>query len=153
MLILLVIIIGLASAITLDLPHFKFFFLSLFVWSYFPKKWSLFFPFFFRTFSWRRQFFLVIFDELVCWGFMQVMLVVTSTARATIIVFLLSLLLVLVYTFPIIFGVSAILRCLFFSQTLRSNAETRRSVVHVPFLFFIKDSDWFFLFFLAVSLP
>ena len=60
-------------------------------------------------------------------------MLVTSTPRMVIIVFLL-LLIVLVSTFPIIFGGSAILRFLFLSQTLCSIAETWRSVVQVLFL-------------------
>ena len=67
--------------------------------------------------------------------------------------FLLSLLIVQVSTFPIIFGGSAILRFLSLSQTLCSIAETWRSVVQVPFLLSMKYFYWFFFFFLGVSLP
>ena len=67
-------------------------------------------------------------------GFKWVMLVVTSTSWTAIIAFLHSLYIVLVSTFPIISGVSAILRFLFLSQTLCSIAETWRSVVQVLFL-------------------
>ena len=122
--ILLVIIIGVAFVIIINFHRFKSFFLSLFIWLYFTKKWSLFSPFLFRSFSWCRLLFFLIFNGFVCRGFMCVMLVVTSTARMATIVFLLSLLIVPVSTFPIIFGVSAILRFLFFSQTLCSIAKT-----------------------------
>ena len=118
MFILLVIIIGLAFVIVFDFCRFRSFFLSLFVWSYFTKKWSLFSPFYFRSFIQCRPFFFAIFNGFASLGFMWVMLVVTSTSRTAIVVFLLSLLIVSVSTFPIIFGVSAILRFFFLSQTL-----------------------------------
>ena len=100
-------------------PPFQIF---LFVFVYMTFLYSRFFPFLF--WNWRKSFFFVIFQGSVCWGFMWVMLVVTSSERAIIIVFLLSLLIVLVSTFPIIFRVSATLRFLFFSQTSCSTAET-----------------------------
>ena len=100
--ILLVIIIGVAFVIIINFHRFKSFFLSLFIWLYFTKKWSLFSPFLFRSFSWCRPLFFLIFNGFVCRGFMCVMLVVTSTARMATIVFLLSLLIVPVSTFPII---------------------------------------------------
>ena len=82
------------------------------------------------------------------------MFVVTSTARANIIVFFLSLLILfilLVSIFPNIFEVSAIQRFLFCHQTLCSVAETLRIVVQVPFLFSMKYFDRFLLFFLATQ--
>ena len=48
-------------------------------------------------------------DGFVCLQFMWVILVTTSTARATVIVFLLSMFILLVSTFSVIFGVSAML--------------------------------------------
>ena len=64
--ILLVIIIGVTFVIIFNFHHFKSFFLSLFVWSYFTKKWSLFSPFLFRSFSWCRPLFFLIFNGFVC---------------------------------------------------------------------------------------
>ena len=58
MFILLIIIIGLTFVIIFNFHRFKSFFLSLFIWFYFTKKWSLFSPFLFRSFSWLRHSFL-----------------------------------------------------------------------------------------------
>ena len=52
---------------------------------------AFFSPFLFRSFSWCGPFFSFNFNGFVCWLFMWVILVVTCTARTTIIVFLLSL--------------------------------------------------------------
>ena len=69
--------------------------------------------------------FFVIFYWLISWEFMWVMVAVTSTSRTAIIVFLLSLLIVPVSTFPIIFGVSTSFRffCLKLRAALRKPKE------------------------------
>ena len=58
MFILFFIIIGLTFTIIFNFHRFKSFLLSLFIWSYFTKKWSLFSPFLFQSFSWCRPFIL-----------------------------------------------------------------------------------------------
>ena len=148
MFILLAIIIGLDFVIVFNFHRFNSFFLPLFIWSYFTEKWSLFSPFRFWSWNYYRTFFFAIFNGFVCCRFMWFILVVTSTLRTAIIAFLLSLLIVPVSTFPINFGVSAILRLLFLSQTLCSIVETWRSVVQVPFLLSRKH---FYSFFLLLS--
>ena len=108
MLILLFIIIGLTFVIILNFYRFRSLFLSLFIWSYFMKNWLHLFLSFFESSAGVGHSFFVIF---VWWGFMWVMLVVTSTARANIIAFFLSLLILfilLVSISPNIFEVSAI---------------------------------------------
>ena len=65
--------------------------------------------------------FFVIFYWFVSWEFMWVMVAVTSISRTATIVFRLSLLIVPVSTFPIIFGVSA--SCRFFRAALRKPEE------------------------------
>ena len=62
MFILLVIIIGFTFIIIFNLHRFKSSLLSLFIWPYFTKKWSLFSPFLFRSFSWYRPYFFCIFN-------------------------------------------------------------------------------------------
>ena len=85
--ILLFIIIGFTFVIILNFYRFKSLILPLYIWSYFPKNWlHLFFSFFESSSSVGHSFFVI----FVCWGFMWVMFVVTSTARATIIVFIVS---------------------------------------------------------------
>ena len=65
--------------------------------------------------------------------------------------FLPSLLIVLAFTFPIVFRVYTFLRFIFFSNLVH-HVETWRSFVQVTFLFSIKDFGWFFFFYLEVSL-
>ena len=128
MFILLVIFIDLAFVRIFNFHCFKSFLLSLFIWSYFTIKWSLFSPFLFRSFSWCSLFFFVIFHGFVCWGFMWVMLVVTSTATTIIIVFLLSLLIVSVSTFPI--GTHDVFSTVFMSWELNRLANFLLSITH-----------------------
>ena len=72
MFILIFIIIGLTFIIIFNFHRFKSFFLSLFIWSYFTIKWSLFSPFLFRGLSCCRPIFFVIFNGCLCWEFMWV---------------------------------------------------------------------------------
>ena len=154
MFILLVITIGFTFIIIFNLHRFKSFLLSLFIWPYFTKKWSRFSPFLFRSFSWCRPYSFCIFNKFffvkglceLCWFLLLL-------RERLSLLFFFCLLIVPVCTSPIIFGVSAILRFLFFSQTLCSIVETWRSVVQVPFLLIMKYFNWFFLVFLSVSLP
>ena len=96
-------------------PFQIFLLLAVYMVSFSKKVVAFLFHFLFRSFRFCRPFF-VIFNVFVCWGFIWVTLVVTSTARTAVIVLPLSLLIVLVSTSLIIFGVSATSRFLFLSQ-------------------------------------
>ena len=102
--ILLVIIFGLPLAIVFKFHRFKSFFLSLFIWSYFTKNGRFFLLSTFGASANVGHSFLSFLMSLFVEGLYEFMLVVTSTSRTTVIVFLLFLLIVPVSTFPIIFG-------------------------------------------------
>ena len=72
-------------------------------------------------------------DGFVCLQFMWVILVTTSTARAIVIVFLLSMFILLVSTFSVIFGVSAMLGFFSFFKLFAAfrRPEEQKNYVHI----------------------
>ena len=149
MLILFVIIIGLAFVIFFNFHCFKSFFLSLFIWSYFTKNDRFFVLSTFKAWASVDQsfvsFLMGLFDEGLCDLCWLLLLLREHLSLFS------SFSVEPVSAFPIIFGVSAILRFLL-SQTLCSVRKPKEALLRYhssfPWSILIDFRSYFFLFLL-----